>query len=422
MKIEMATGQQECLENKDLGEYELPGFRFHPTEEELVGFYLKKMVQGKLQNLSVIGMLDLYHYDPWDLPSLGRLGEREMFFFVPRDKKYQNGGRPNRITASGYWKATGSDRQVRDNEHFKCIGLKKTLVFYIGRAPRGQKTDWVMNEYRMPESSSLQEKPKKQVVLCRIYRKATPLKWLEQRAMKQAEESCMDEDLNCCESQLGKPVALSRNIVDKMPTKDRHGFHDPHAEVCVSSSEIVQLDQANPLSAITRPHGSMVYAATEPSSVAGSSLEDNVTQSEASSQVCHDSDLSSLMDPTDYGGLMEYPIALQQAPFMDDGQKLNEGLPVCRSDQYASSLMALLQDSSSHRLLESALTGLLEEGPTIQVPKFSLDFCNETSNYLMEKNPSTDLWSPSSIICTPTTLNLCCHNPSFDCVDLQTAL
>eukprot|EP01018_Ginkgo_biloba_P005435 Gb_20625 [translate_table: standard] len=408
MKIEKATGQQKCVENKDLGEYELPGFRFHPTEQELVGFYLKKMVQGKLQNLSIIGMLDLYRYDPWDLSSFGRLGEREMFFFVPRDKKYQNGGRPNRITASGYWKATGSDRQIRDNERFKCIGLKKTLVFYRRRVPRGEKTDWVMNEYRMPETYSLREKLKKEVVLCRIYRKATPLKWLEQRAMKQADESYMDEDLNWCQSQLEKPVAY---IVDKMPTKDRHGVHDPQAEVCISSSEIVNLDQANQLSAITRPHGPIGHAATEPSSGAGSSLEDNVTQSEAPSQVFHDSDLSSLMDPTAYEGLMEYPITLQQAPFMDDDQKLHEVLSVCRSDHNASSFM----DSSWHRCWD--------EGPKLQVPKLSLEyFCNESSNYLMEKNPSKDLWSPSSIICTPTALNLCCHNPSLDSVDLQPGL
>eukprot|EP01018_Ginkgo_biloba_P040547 Gb_20626 [translate_table: standard] len=340
MKIEMTTGQQKCVENKDLGEYELPGFRFHPTEQELVGFYLKIMVQGKLQNFSIIGMLDLYRYDPWDLPSFGRLGEREMFFFVPREKKYKNGGRPNRITASGYWKSTGSDRQVRDNEHFKCIGLKKTLVFYRGRLPRGQKTDWVMNEYRMPEPYSLQEKPKKEVVLCRIYRKAIPLKWLEQRAMKQAEESyiSMDKDLNWCESQIEKPVAY---IVDK----DTRGVHDP---------SVVNLDQAHQLSAITRPHGPMVHAATEPSSGAGNSPEDNVTQSEASSQVCHDSDLSSLMDPTAYEGLMEYPITFQQASFMDDGQKLHGGLPVYGSDHNASKFMAMLQDSSWNRSLESA--------------------------------------------------------------------
>ncbi|GMP26995.1 hypothetical protein CsSME_00003192 [Camellia sinensis var. sinensis] len=61
----------------------------------------------------------------------------------------------------------------------KILGLRKTLVFYNGRAPRGCKTDWVMNEYRLPDNSSF---PKEDIVTCKIYRKATSLKVLKERA------------------------------------------------------------------------------------------------------------------------------------------------------------------------------------------------------------------------------------------------
>jgi hypothetical protein len=51
-------------------ELELPGFRFHPTEEELLDFYLKNMVFGKRLRFDIIGFLNIYHHDPWDLPGI----------------------------------------------------------------------------------------------------------------------------------------------------------------------------------------------------------------------------------------------------------------------------------------------------------------------------------------------------------------
>ncbi|KAL6345224.1 hypothetical protein AAG906_015707 [Vitis piasezkii] len=171
--------------DKTTSELGLPGFRFHPTEEELLDFYLRKMVLGKKQCLSIIGFLNIYHHEPWDLPGLSKVGEREWYFFVPRDRKNGHGGRPNRTTEKGFWKATGSDRLIRClRDPKKILGLRKTLVFYKGRAPRGSKTDWIMNEYRLPNTSS---SLKEDIVLCKIYRKATSLKVMEQRAAMEEE-------------------------------------------------------------------------------------------------------------------------------------------------------------------------------------------------------------------------------------------
>lgn len=50
-------------------EFMMPGFRFHPTDEELVGFYLKRKVQQRPLTIELIRQLDIYKYDPWDLPS-----------------------------------------------------------------------------------------------------------------------------------------------------------------------------------------------------------------------------------------------------------------------------------------------------------------------------------------------------------------
>lgn len=48
----------------------MPGFRFHPTEEELVEFYLRRKVEGKRFNVELITFLDLYRHDPWELPGI----------------------------------------------------------------------------------------------------------------------------------------------------------------------------------------------------------------------------------------------------------------------------------------------------------------------------------------------------------------
>ncbi|MCL7025381.1 hypothetical protein MKW94_011983 [Papaver nudicaule] len=184
-----------------MADLELPGFRFHPTEEELLNFYLKKVVFGHKLHFDIIGFLNIYRHDPWELPGLAKIGEREWYFYVPRDRKQgpSGAGRPNRTTLNGFWKATGSDRTIRClTDPKKILGLRKTLVFYNGRAPRGSKTDWVMNEYRlMPQNSVAINTSPEDIVLCKIYRKATSLKVLEQRAAMEEEEmerAAMEEE------------------------------------------------------------------------------------------------------------------------------------------------------------------------------------------------------------------------------------
>ncbi|KAG7599192.1 NAC domain [Arabidopsis suecica] len=133
------------------GKFSAPGFRFHPTDEELVMYYLKRKICRKRLRVNVIGVVDVYKMDPEELPgqSMLKTGDRQWFYFTPRSRKYPNAARSSRGTETGYWKATGKDRVIEYNS--RSVGLKKTLVFYRGRAPNGERTDWVMHEYTMDE-------------------------------------------------------------------------------------------------------------------------------------------------------------------------------------------------------------------------------------------------------------------------------
>ncbi|KAK9079301.1 hypothetical protein SSX86_000972 [Deinandra increscens subsp. villosa] len=165
-----------------------PGFRFHPTDEELIVHYLQKKVTSTVLPASIFAEIELYKYDPWELPYKALFGEDEWYFFTPRDRKYPNGLRPNRMAGSGYWKATGADRPVLGLSNKNIVGVKKALVFYKGRPPGGYKTDWIMHEYRLLHSVACgSSKPKESMrlddwVLCRVRQKTcTPRNFCEDR-------------------------------------------------------------------------------------------------------------------------------------------------------------------------------------------------------------------------------------------------
>ncbi|KAJ8626173.1 hypothetical protein MRB53_019480 [Persea americana] len=160
-----------------------PGFRFHPTEEELLHYYLRKKVAYEKIDLDVIRDVDLNKLEPWDIQEKCKIGstpQNDWYFFSHKDKKYPTGTRTNRATAAGFWKATGRDKVIYTS--FKRIGMRKTLVFYKGRAPHGQKSDWIMHEYRLDDhtdnspqanaSSSVGESTQEEGwVVCRVFKK-----------------------------------------------------------------------------------------------------------------------------------------------------------------------------------------------------------------------------------------------------------
>ncbi|PKA60260.1 NAC transcription factor ONAC010 [Apostasia shenzhenica] len=197
----------ERKEFMKLGSVRLPpGFRFQPTDEELVVQYLRRKALSCPLPACIIPEIDLRKYDPWDLPigirvlicSMSGYFGGERYYFYHREKKNVEKTRRGKYyqpASSGYWKAVGKEKQVlasRSNE--EVVGTKQELVFFIGKLHRGLKTDWIMHEYclsdtKVPKSINLDFfASSKEWVVCRIMDK--------RRTRKQRAKGTRDQQQN----------------------------------------------------------------------------------------------------------------------------------------------------------------------------------------------------------------------------------
>ncbi|CAA3024867.1 NAC domain-containing 72-like [Olea europaea subsp. europaea] len=131
-----------------------PGYRFKPTDVELL-HYLNLKIMNKRISIDDIKDVDIYKYHPHDLCQSWMNGKHEGYFFTSRTKKYLKGGRPDRTTGDGYWKATGGDIIVQSNG--QEVGRKKVLVYYEGKSKNnnGTKTNWIMHEFTIHQTKNV---------------------------------------------------------------------------------------------------------------------------------------------------------------------------------------------------------------------------------------------------------------------------
>ncbi|KAL2491007.1 xylem NAC domain 1 [Abeliophyllum distichum] len=122
-----------------------PGFRFNPTDEELVVHFLHRKASLLPCHPDVIPDLDLYPYDPWELDGKAICEGNKWYFYSRRTQ--------SRITGSGYWQSLGVDEPIYSSASHK-VGIKKCYAFYMGESPQAVKTNWIMQEYRLSDSCS----------------------------------------------------------------------------------------------------------------------------------------------------------------------------------------------------------------------------------------------------------------------------
>lgn len=169
------------------------GFRFRPTDEELLLHYLRRKALACPLPAGVIPDADLARLHPWDLlpaAAPGRYpvslshacrvalplvcsirvpylpdesapsnsnetagaadvdGER-FFFHRPGTRCWRKGGGAARAAGTGVWRPSGKETLVVSPRCKRPVGTKRTLVFCPRRGRGGARTDWAMHEYRL---------------------------------------------------------------------------------------------------------------------------------------------------------------------------------------------------------------------------------------------------------------------------------
>eukprot|EP00257_Ricinus_communis_P002976 XP_002514683.2 NAC transcription factor 32 [Ricinus communis] len=138
-----------------------PGYRFLPTDEELITDYLMKKVCYEPLPPHVIPEIDdteLHSKAPSSLVTFS-CGEREWYFFIHegeafpgrhQKEKKSKGSSRTVGDGKGFWKANGKEQPICNSDG-KVFAFKIHLTYFSGSSPgNARKTHWKMEKYRLP--------------------------------------------------------------------------------------------------------------------------------------------------------------------------------------------------------------------------------------------------------------------------------
>ncbi|KAI5651065.1 hypothetical protein M9H77_37070 [Catharanthus roseus] len=124
------------------------GFRFRPTDEELIIHYLKRKVLSLPFPASIIPEFHVFQTNPLHFPG----DPRENRYFFCNRKILPITTIVSVRDGSGYWKRTGRQRKIiSPAANNRVVGTKRSLAFYHYQGKQkhghGLMSDWVMDEY-----------------------------------------------------------------------------------------------------------------------------------------------------------------------------------------------------------------------------------------------------------------------------------
>uniref|UniRef100_A0A5B7C6Q7 Putative NAC domain-containing protein 68-like n=1 Tax=Davidia involucrata TaxID=16924 RepID=A0A5B7C6Q7_DAVIN len=163
------------MDNKDDAETEMPpGYRFSPTDEELVMYYLKNKVFDKPLPADVIRDIDashIYSSHPKSIVGNSSWVESERYFFIRRDENFNGESKKAQIVGNGigFWKSVGEEEPIYNSDG-DIFAFKITFIYFSGPVSRPKRTHWRLEEYRLPLESNTNDLKREEWMAARLLR------------------------------------------------------------------------------------------------------------------------------------------------------------------------------------------------------------------------------------------------------------
>ncbi|KAK4721261.1 hypothetical protein R3W88_011494 [Solanum pinnatisectum] len=143
------------------------GFRFQPSDKELINHLKRFMLDGIFPRPHVIKLKDVFgDLEPWKIID----GEKTCYFLMRLQKFNNSKKRFSRTVGSGTWSGQTSGIPRDKSNRNIIIGYKRSLR-YESDIEKDQSEKWLMKEYFLPDEYIKKSKNKYIFVICRIKEK-----------------------------------------------------------------------------------------------------------------------------------------------------------------------------------------------------------------------------------------------------------
>ncbi|KAJ0084844.1 hypothetical protein Patl1_29552 [Pistacia atlantica] len=178
-----------------------PGYRFVPSDAELIGFYLYNKVHNLPFPSDIVPECDLYGtLEPWQIWEMyggPKLRNQDLYFFTPLKKKSKKGSYICRRVGSGTWQGEDGATEIKDEETHMKIGSRKR--FRYENKDSEHHAGWIMHEYKLIGHDEF--------VVCRIRKNEND----EDAVVKKRKRKCNSKE-GKVEKQLSKRSRVEENL------------------------------------------------------------------------------------------------------------------------------------------------------------------------------------------------------------------